>query len=531
MQHVLGRGGLGEVWNALDLTLNRRVAIKFVTGVMQYPEAARRFAREAQTLASLHHGSIVTVHDAGTIDHDGHPLPYLVMEELSGATWETAQVDSVIETGACLADALAHVHEARVVHRDVKPANIMICADGRVVLMDFGIARDDASLTRTVTATGRFFGTPAYMAPEQMQGYAATPASDVYALGLVLVEKLTGHRLAAAQLTVQAQAGVPGHLLSLLTRMTSPGHEQRPTAAECAELLRTPAEPVRPPQPVGPPEPVRHDTLERFLPPATALALCGTSLFRPAYEYRSDTWTVLEALSNGGPVGVGAFAGLATTLVLAAVLVPASGVRARVAGYAGAALAVGCLLWLGSSNPPYYDRDDEHQDPIPDGMWHLYLATALTVAMYVYRDRHTRSRAAPQQERLVVPGMLLTLFAVTLFQPAYLDSQKSGGFWSVLEAVGNSGLAGVGVLVGLATTLAAMVVLVPASEVRLRAAGYAGAALTVGCLLWLESSGAPYGVGDHHVDETHLPVWLFYLTTALTIATYIYRDSRRVQLL
>ncbi len=79
-----------------------------------------------QTLASLHHGSIVTVHDAGTTDHDGHSMPYLVMEMLNGVTWETARVDSVVETGTRLDEALAHVHEAEIVNRDVKPANIMI---------------------------------------------------------------------------------------------------------------------------------------------------------------------------------------------------------------------------------------------------------------------------------------------------------------------------------------------------------------------------------------------------------------------
>ncbi|MEV6749316.1 protein kinase [Streptomyces sp. NPDC051080] len=126
VQQLVGKGGFGEVWDALDLTLKRRVAIKFATGVVQHPEAAKRFAREAQTLASLHHGSIVTVHDAGTTDHDGHSMPYLVMEMLNGVTWETARVDSVVETGTRLAEALAHVHEAEIVNRDVKPANIMI---------------------------------------------------------------------------------------------------------------------------------------------------------------------------------------------------------------------------------------------------------------------------------------------------------------------------------------------------------------------------------------------------------------------
>ncbi|MFI1584441.1 protein kinase [Embleya sp. NPDC020630] len=144
------------------------------------------------------------------------------MKKLHGATWETAPVDSILDTGARVADALAHVHEAWILHRDVKPANSMICADGRVVLMDFCNARNDASDTRTVTAPGMAFGTPAYMAPEQIQGQPASSAADLYALGLVLVEKLTGHRLPADQLTTQVRIAVPAHVRALLARMTAP---------------------------------------------------------------------------------------------------------------------------------------------------------------------------------------------------------------------------------------------------------------------------------------------------------------------
>ncbi len=338
VERFLGRGGLGEVWEATDRTLDRRVAIKFVTGVTQYPEAAARFTREARTLASLRHGSIVTVHDAGTADHDDQPLPYLVMELLDGATWEFAHVDSVVETGARLAGVLAHVHAAQIVHRDVKPANIMICADGRAVLMDFGIARDDASLTRTVTATGQFYGTPAFMAPEQLQGRAATPASDVYALGIVLVEKLTGHRLPVAQLMPQVRSSLHEPALSLLTRMTSAHPEQRPTAAECAALLRAPA----PSTTSRRTPPTAWEWRERLVPPAVVLALYTVVLFLPGY--REETWSesVLESFGRqivfveterfsdwgtatwGTLTSFGAGAGMATVLIAFTMLVPGS---------------------------------------------------------------------------------------------------------------------------------------------------------------------------------------------------------------
>lgn len=434
VQHVLGRGGLGEVWGALDHNLHRSVAIKFVTGVVQYPEAAKRFAREARTLASLNHGGIVTVHDASTIDHDGQPLPYLVMERLNGATWETAQVDSVIETGARLADALAHVHGANIVHRDVKPANIMICEDGRTVLMDFGIARDDNSLTRAATTTGRAFGTPAYMAPEQFQGSAATPASDVYALGLVLVEKLTGQCSPAAQLTDSARATIPGRLVQLLTRMTSHLPEDRPPAAECAQQLRAPV-----PTPTLAVPRTRTTVPERFGPgrtvarrqslraglavPGALLALFIVSGFLRAYSWDGspDTGSVWVGPRDGAigwlakacirPVTWGRSGGpdylqmwggavtsllivlgLAVTLALTAGLMPGTTALLRRAGYAGAALASGCLIWQATNDAPWFSK----QYPMSPsaGMWFFYLTTALTIGAYIHRDIQIHRLAA-----------------------------------------------------------------------------------------------------------------------------------------
>ncbi|MBW1596535.1 serine/threonine-protein kinase [Streptomyces sp. JJ38] len=406
VERLLGRGGLGEVWEAVDATLGRRVAVKFVTGVRQYPEAARRFAREARTLAALRHGSIVTVHDAGTAELDEQPLPYLVMELLDGITWEYAHVESVVETGARVAEVLAHVHEARIVHRDVKPANIMICSDGRAVLMDFGIARDDDSLTRTATVTGRYFGTPAYMAPEQLQGRAATPASDVYALGIVLVEKLTGHRLPVAQLMPQVRSAIGEPLRSLLARMTSAQPEQRPTAAECAERLRASA---RPTTSRSTPT-TRQERRERFVPLAVLLSLYAIVLFLPGYGDAGWSRPVLRffaiqilepeeddaILWNDSAWGVvttlGACVGVVTVLAMAAALAPHARLPQRLAGYGGVLLTVFCLGWQATSSPPHYD---DHSDELHYGLSLFYLTTALAIATYVYRDLRTR-RPSPQ---------------------------------------------------------------------------------------------------------------------------------------
>ncbi len=401
VERLLGRGGLGEVWEATDRTLGRRVAIKFVTGAMQYPEAAQRFAREARTLASFRHGSVVTVHDAGTADHDGQSLPYLVMELLDGATWEFSHVDSIMETGARLADVLAHVHAAKVVHRDIKPANIMICADGRTVLMDFGIARDDASLTRTATTTGKYFGTPGYMAPEQLQGRAATPASDVYALGIVLIEKLTGHRLPVTQLMPRVQSSIREPVLSLLTRMTAARPEQRPSAAECASLLRASETPTTSRHVPS----TRKEWWQRLVAPAVLLALHTIVLFQPAYRTRwndsvvrsfgkqivyADEEDFFEWNSRawGAVTTVGAGVGVATLLVALMLLVLSSRVPTRPAGYGAAVLTVVCLGWQATSNPPYYDSSGWPQ--VTYGLWLFYLVTALTIVLYVYHDVRAR---------------------------------------------------------------------------------------------------------------------------------------------
>lgn len=404
VERLLGRGGLGEVWEATDRTLGRRVAIKFVTGVMQYPETAQRFAREARTLASLRHGSVVTVHDAGTADHDGQSLPYLVMELLDGATWEFSHVDSIVETGARLADVLAHVHAAKVVHRDIKPADIMICADGRTVLMDFGIARDDASLTRTATTTGKYFGTRGYMAPEQLQGRAATPASDVYALGIVLVEKLTGHRLPVTQLMPQVQSSIREPVLSLLTRMTAARPEQRPSAAECAPLLRASETPTTSRHVPS----TRKEWRQRLVAPTVLLALHTIVLFQPAYRTGWND-TVVRAFGKqivyaeeedffewnlrawGALTTVGAGVGIAALLVAVMLLVLSSRVPTRLAGYGAAVLIAVCLGYQAVTDPPYYDGR-VHQ--VVYGLWLFYLVTAVTIAMYVYHDVRVRRGSA-----------------------------------------------------------------------------------------------------------------------------------------
>ena len=182
----LGRGGMGEVVEAVDRRLSRTVAIKVL-----HPELAddvrflARFRREAATAARLSHVGIVAVHDIG--EHDGRT--FIVMELVAGRTLaELGRRDdasSVARIGAAAARALAHAHDRGVVHRDVSPANIMVTADGTVKVLDFGIAR-------SASATAASRGTVAYVAPEVLRGEAADARADVYSLGMVLRELANG---------------------------------------------------------------------------------------------------------------------------------------------------------------------------------------------------------------------------------------------------------------------------------------------------------------------------------------------------
>jgi eukaryotic-like serine/threonine-protein kinase len=189
-------GGMGEVWAANDTVLDRTVAVKLLSrGLSQESDFVERFRAEARHAAALQHPNIATVYDYG--EEDG--TAYLVMElvpgqPLSQIITERAPL-SAQETVAILiqaATALAAAHEGGVVHRDVKPANIMVTPDGAVKLTDFGISRaiDSVPLTRT----GEVLGTAQYLSPEQALGQSATAASDIYALGVVGHEMLTGER-------------------------------------------------------------------------------------------------------------------------------------------------------------------------------------------------------------------------------------------------------------------------------------------------------------------------------------------------
>ncbi len=191
----IGRGAMGVVYRAEDPTLGRVVAIKTITLSGTEEERAHfeaRFLQEARAAGGVSHPTIVTIYDYGREGDDA----FMAMELLEGRELRDLIQEGVIppseavEIAARVAEGLAFAHESGVVHRDVKPGNIMVLADGRVKIMDFGIARlDEPGVT---TETGLLLGSPRYMAPEQVAGHAFDHRADIFSLGVVLYEMLTG---------------------------------------------------------------------------------------------------------------------------------------------------------------------------------------------------------------------------------------------------------------------------------------------------------------------------------------------------
>ena len=246
---------MGSVSEAEDVVLKRRVAVKILSPALCDNETvAARFRREAQAAGRLTHPNIAQVFDYGEDD----ACPYIVLELLSGSTLRALLEErgplpheEVAEIGAQIADALAAAHAEGIVHRDVKPGNVMVLPDGRVKVMDFGIA--DAVWFEPLTDTGTIMATALYISPEQATGGGATSASDVYSLGAVLYELFAGrlpfeanspfaiahaHAYEVPESLADAAPGVPEPMRLAVQAAMRKDPRERPTAAELAAALR-----------------------------------------------------------------------------------------------------------------------------------------------------------------------------------------------------------------------------------------------------------------------------------------------------
>ena len=252
LQRLLGRGGMASVWLATDEVLERPVAVKVLADtIASDPEFLARFRREARIAAGLSHPNLIGVYDYA----DGAERPYLVMEYVSGETLAErmsrgAEIDCE-RLAEELLGALAHIHAVGIVHRDVKPQNVLIAPEGDARLIDFGIAlpADATALTRT----GHLLGTARFIAPEVMEGGPATERSDLYSCGVLLRDCAGSGR---------------GRLRSLANHLAAADPDRRPdsAAAALAQLRRKEVRPDRPTEPLA----VAPQPTEALQPPLHA---------------------------------------------------------------------------------------------------------------------------------------------------------------------------------------------------------------------------------------------------------------------
>ncbi|MCF3136349.1 serine/threonine-protein kinase, partial [Streptomyces olivochromogenes] len=258
----IGSGGMGRVWRAHDEVLHRAVAIKELTAALYVSDSDQavllaRTRSEARAAARINHSAVVTIHDV--LEHDGRP--WIVMELVEGNSLadevkESGRVEAreAARIGLWVLRALRAAHSAGVLHRDVKPGNVLIGQDGRVLLTDFGIAQIEGDTT--ITRTGEVVGSVDYLAPERVRGHDPGPSSDLWALGATLYTAVEGRSpfrrtspISTMQAVVEEEAAEPQHagpLGSVITALLRKDPAHRPSAEQAEQMLAEAAEGRRP---------------------------------------------------------------------------------------------------------------------------------------------------------------------------------------------------------------------------------------------------------------------------------------------
>ncbi len=322
---LLGRGGMGQVYAGTDERLARDVAVKVLRGdLAAVPQIRARFDSEARLAARLVHPNIVAVFDTG--EDDG--TPYLVMERLTGWTFADRQangpleVDTVMEMATQVLAALNAAHAAGMLHRDIKPGNILATETGAWKVGDFGIAKSTDMVDPNLTSTGMVVGTPAYLAPERLTGSDATPSADLYAVGAICYESFSGRKLSkdtgwaadrrgAIAALRQERPDVPERLVAVIEQAANPDPDRRFTSARAMSSALTEAARSAPgattavagatsvlpvqatvPRAEPPLEPVRYEPYDRY----AAVAEDGERSRRGLYFLLAMAAVVLIAL-------------------------------------------------------------------------------------------------------------------------------------------------------------------------------------------------------------------------------------------
>lgn len=410
LEEEIGRGGMGTVWRARDVRLGRAVAVKFLPDALAGDPAFRaRFEREARAMAMLEHHGIVAVHDLR--EEDGQV--FLVMELVDGIPLSRMlplAPDRAVEIAAQVCDALAYAHARGVVHRDVKPENVLVDREGRAKLADFGIARllrGDAALS-PLTRTGDVLGTPHYMAPEALAGAPADPRMDLFSLGVVLHQALTG------RLPVGTPAHLPPPLDAIVAKALAhdPAARYPAAAAMRADLLAAT-------RIAALPSGGYHED-ERLL--ARAVALVGTAALGVTL------WAALVSVTPKvlRPDEVG-------PLVMLAVERLADGrILSRARFEPGPTLAAVAVLGLSfaawAALRRHWRKNGLHEHapdrPLPEGR-RVALAGAATFALYLVRLALDAAGATWANVYLPILGGLCEVAVLYLFLETVLESQRT----------------------------------------------------------------------------------------------------------